>query len=148
MSNAVQWSSGYDFCLTHRRSPVRSRIEPTFFSIHHTREHLARNLSCHRIDAAHFMDVRTHTRSNDSDIIRYQYFLSPSFHVIATFSFRLPIRLTHVNDSESRGQCYLTLNTTLWASSHCPVFHRKRILRWKGDGSRAPDTVLTHDDPF
>jgi hypothetical protein len=27
----VQWSSGYDFCLTHRRSPVRSRIEPAFF---------------------------------------------------------------------------------------------------------------------
>jgi hypothetical protein len=31
----VQWSSGYDFCLTsgisHRRSPVRSWIEPLFF---------------------------------------------------------------------------------------------------------------------
>jgi hypothetical protein len=26
----VQWSSGYDFCLTHRRSPVRSRVEPVF----------------------------------------------------------------------------------------------------------------------
>lgn len=30
----VQWSSGYDFCLTclhgHRRSPVRSWTEPVF----------------------------------------------------------------------------------------------------------------------
>ena len=26
----VQWSSGYDFCLTHRRSPVRSWVEPCF----------------------------------------------------------------------------------------------------------------------
>ena len=27
----VQWSSGYDFCLTHRRSPVRSWIGPLIF---------------------------------------------------------------------------------------------------------------------
>jgi hypothetical protein len=32
-SMMVQWSSGYDFCLTHRRSPVRSRIEPDLFSL-------------------------------------------------------------------------------------------------------------------
>ena len=29
-SIVVQWSSGYDFCLTHRRSPVRPRVEPLF----------------------------------------------------------------------------------------------------------------------
>jgi hypothetical protein len=27
----VQWSSGYDFCLTHRRSQVRSLVEPYIF---------------------------------------------------------------------------------------------------------------------
>ena len=26
----VQWSNGYDFCLTHRRFPVRSWVEPLF----------------------------------------------------------------------------------------------------------------------
>ncbi len=43
----VQWSSGYDFCLTHRRSPVRSRIEPDPFSpTQMTRAHKRVDLHC------------------------------------------------------------------------------------------------------